>query len=125
MSGGIWSAITNISYAISSNITNNPPALYSNGIGDTVALWQYVDNNTSISYTAAAMLPHGASSWNTATISTNSENANYGDQDMALNDDGSLIAMWTSTYSGESQIRVSTSTMGASTTWSTPISITD
>lgn len=125
MSLGIWSATVNISYSISDNITNNPPTIYSNSNGDVVVLWQYADNDTGNFYTAATMLPFGTTSWNTATLSTDDENANYGDQRLALNESGSLIAMWTSTYSGEAQIRVSTSTIGPSTTWSAPISITD
>lgn len=120
-----WTTPVNISYALGTNITNNPPSIYSNGNGDIVVLWQYVDNTDSQFFTAATMLPAGESTWNTATVSTSGENANYGDHRLALNDNGNLVLLWTSTISGNSVIRVSTSTIGTSTTWSTPVSITD
>ena len=124
LSGGTWSTPVNISYSISTNISNNAPNLYHNSNGDVIIAWQYVDNDTSNFYIAASMLPSGSSTWNTAVVSTDSENANYGDQHLAMNESGNLILMWTSTINNGPQIRVSTSSIGSSTTWTSPVSIT-
>ena len=124
MTGSTWSTPVNISYSISTNISNNTPTLYHSTNGDAIVIWQYVDNLSSNFYIAASILPVGSTSWNTASVSLNSENANYGDQRLAMNSLGNLMLMWTSTINNDAQIRVATSSIGSSTTWTTPTSIT-
>jgi hypothetical protein len=125
-SGGTWSSISTISDSLAfADFENNQPALYMNGNGDALVLWQFIDNTDSNAYIAASMLPVGTTTWYTATVSTSEENAAYGDQTAALNDSGDIIVMWTAFNPVVPQIRAAYSLLETSPTWTTPETISE
>ena len=122
---GTWSSITTLSDDLTGDLTNSMPSIYTNDNEDYVIIWQYFNINTGQAFVAASMLPQGTSVWNTNTVSDNSENAAFGDEYLALNDSGDLVLMWTSYISGVPVVRQSFSTIGTSTTWSSPITVSN
>ena len=109
-----------------STVQNSQPTIISNANGDVVVLWQYPDSESNF-FVAAAMLPSGTTTWNTATISSTTTNANFNDQTASIDEDGNVLAMWTiyNNNTGAISLRGATAVMGTSTTWDSPFTISD
>lgn len=114
--------ITTLSSSIS-QVGNGAPVLFSNSNGDVVVLWEYADTNSD-NWLAASMLPFGATTWNTATISTSTEQAQFLDQRASLDNDGNVFITYTSYNSNfVPQIRGVTAAMGTDTSYSAPFNV--
>ena len=107
-----------------STVQNSQPLLSSNANGDVVVTWQYPDSESNF-FVAAAMLPSGTTTWNTATISTSGEDAGFNDQVASIDEDGNVLAMWTiyDPNTDTIHVRGATAVMGTSTTWDSPVTI--
>ena len=118
----LWSTTT-LSTGLSS-VENSSPFIFSNANGDVVVLWQYPDSNSNY-FVAAAMLPVGTTTWNIATISSDSEDAGFFDQMASIDESGNILATW-SVYdvnADQFSLRGATAVMGADTTWNSPQTI--
>lgn len=109
---------------VASQISN--PILFSNSIGDVVVLWQYSDMTGNF-YIAGSILPFGAGTWNSATISESTENTGFFDQIASIDEIGNVMVTWSSYNStlDEVAVRCSFSTIGTNSTWSTPVTISN
>ena len=114
-----WTTTT-ISSGISDS-QNSRPKIYTSTFGDVLVTWQYADAN-GYYHVAASMSPVGSSSWNSATISADGTNAGFVDESAAIDALGHVIVMWSChcPISNTSSIQTATTTMGLTSTWSTP-----
>lgn len=71
------------------------PFLFSSVNGDVAAVWQYLDTN-GIFFVEAAILPAGASSWITHTLSPSGQTAGCCDQTAFIDADGNILITWSS-----------------------------
>ena len=116
-------AVTTLSTGMSI-ASNSSPLIFSNANGDVVVLWQYPDSNGNF-FVAAAMLPVGTTTWNTATISSSGESAGFNDQMASIDENGNILATW-SVYDVNTNmfsLRCATAVMGTNTSWNSPLTI--
>lgn len=116
---------TVLSTSISSNENTNP-TLFTNAAGDALVLWQWTDSS-AIYYVAASILPYGAASWSTSTLTTSSEAAGFMDHTGSIDEQGNIMAMWTSASPDFSttHVRGATAviTSGVASSWSSPFNV--
>lgn len=100
------------------------PSLFSNSLGDCVAVWQYVDilGNSQV---AAAILPHSTSIWiPPVTISTTlGEVAGFDDQVASIDVSGNVLVAWTSFDGIVTRVRAATYSIPTLSGWTTSIDL--
>lgn len=73
------------------------PYLYSNVVGDMVAVWQYYDVTDGIMKVAAARLAYPGTTWVSDIISDSmTETGGFYDESASIDADGNIIVTWTS-----------------------------
>lgn len=118
--------LTTLSTVTGSSL-NSQPILFSNANGDVLVVWQYFDTNGNYQI-AASMLPVGTTTWNSAVVSDiNTDAAGFFDQTASIDESGNILLLWTSFDSTFSHmlVRGATATIGSSTTWSSPFTVSN
>lgn len=118
--------VTTISDSLSP-LLNNPPKIFANQTGDVVVTWHYFDGESQFCL-AASVLRHTIGvpgSWSTSMISDLTEDTGFFDESVYLDENGHILAIWTSTNmeSGSVQLRGATATVSANTKFNAPVLI--
>lgn len=97
-----WSTTT-ISFNEGS-VQYTTPVLISNANGDVMGMWQWPNVDTGLYTVEGAVLPAGASSWTTATLSGG--DAGYFDQTGSIDESGNILAFWSAWNPDLGQVEV-------------------